>query len=125
MECWSVGVVKKKSLFVITVWSLLTAVPSAQGIGIHNPDLQAEQMRSIHFLESPRESILMAENEHKTADSQNQAADEYQSRAAEPKAAVEENTGKQADGAAIKPLKPFKPSEEIAAEQAVDFPVDI
>jgi hypothetical protein len=23
------------------------------------------------------------------------------------------------------PLKPFKPSEEIAAEQAVDFPVDI
>jgi hypothetical protein len=125
MECWSARVVKKKNLFMITVWSLLIAVPSAQGIGIHSSDLQAEQMRSIHFLESPRESILLAENEHKADDSQSQAADEYQSQAAEPNAAVEENTGKQADGAVTKPLKPFKPSEEIAAEQAVDFPVDI
>jgi len=125
MEPWSAGVVKKKNLFMITVWSLLIAVPSAQGIGIHSPDIQAEQMRSIHFLESPRESILIAENEHKAADGQSQATDENQSQAAKPKAAAEENTGKQADGAATKPLKPFKPSEEIAAEQAVDFPVDI
>ena len=125
MGCLSAGVVKKKNLFMITVWSLLIAASSAQGIGIHGPDPQVEQMQSIHLLESPRESILIAENEHKAADGQSQATDEYQSQPAKPKAAVEDNTGKQADGAATKPLKPFKPSEQIAAEQAVDFPVDI
>jgi len=110
---------------MITVWSLLIAVPSAHGIGIHGPDPHAGQMQSIRFLESSGESILMAENEHKAADSQSQASDEYQSQAAAPKAAAEKNAGKQADGAGAKPLKPFKPSEEIAADQAVDFPVDI
>ena len=125
MECWRNEVANKKNLFMITVASFLIAVPGAYSLGFHGPDLQAEQMQSIHLLESPRESILIAENEHKAADGQSQATDEYQSQPAKPKAAVEDNTGKQADGAATKPLKPFKPSEQIAAEQAVDFPVDI
>jgi hypothetical protein len=117
--------VKKKNLFMITVWSLLIAVPSLQGTAIHSPHPQAGQMQSIRFLASPAEPILLAENEHKAADSQSRASDNYQSQAAEPEEAVDKNTGKQKDAAAAKPLKPFKPSEEIAAEQAVDFPVDI
>jgi len=125
MEYWSAGTVKQKNLFMIAVWSLLIAVTSAQGIGIHSPDLQAGQMESIHFLEPPQGPILMAGNEHKAADNQNPAAHEYQSQAEKPKATGGVNTGKQADEAATKPLKPFKPSEEIAADQAVDFPVDI
>ena len=36
-----------------------------------------------------------------------------------------EQSGKQTSATETKPLKPFHPSEEIAADQAVDFPADI
>ena len=125
MEPWSAGVVKKKNLFMITVWSLLIAVPSAQGQRIHAPSINAGRIQSLLPFEINRQTILIAQNEHQGTESPSQAADKNKNQGAEPQAAGAENNGKQEDKAAAKPLKPFKPSEEIAAEQAVDFPVDI
>ncbi len=110
---------------MITVASLLIAVPGAYGLGIHVPDMNSEPSQINQPFVLNCKSMVLAENEHKAADSQSQASDEYQSQAAEPEAAVEETTDKQTNGTATKPLKPFRPSEEIAADQAVDFPVDI
>jgi hypothetical protein len=125
MECWSIGVIEKKKLFMITVLSFLIAAPTTQGMRTHVPDILAERIQSIRPFELNLKSIVMAENEQKAAENRSQAASENQAQAAESEAAVKENSSSNSDGAAAKPLKPFKPSEEIAAEQAVDFPVDI
>ncbi len=116
---------EKKILFMITVWSFLIVVPIPQGMGTHFPAIHAEGIQSMRSFELNRKSIVMAENEPKAAANRSQSMDENQDQAAVPQAAVKENSGSDADAAAEKPLKPFKPSEEIAAEQAVDFPVDI
>jgi hypothetical protein len=125
MECWSAAMVKKKSLLMLTVWSVLIAVPSAQGRDINAPDIYAGRIQSFRPYEINRQSIVMAQNEHQGAESQSRPADENKNQGAQPQAAGEKNAGKHEDNAGAKPLKPFKPSEEIAAEQAVDFPVDI
>ena len=125
MERWSAGVVKKKNLFMITVWSLLIAVPSAQGISNRAQGIRAVRIQSIRSIELKRKSFVMAENEQKATENRNQSTEESQKQAAQPAATAGENRSNNSDGAAAKPLKPFKPSEEIAAEQAVDFPVDI
>ena len=110
---------------MITVWSLLIAAPAVHGAPMHVPDILAERIKSVSFFKLNRKSIVMAENEQRAAENRSQSTDENQERTAKPEAAAKENSGNNADGAATKPLKPFKPSEEIAAEQAVDFPVDI
>jgi hypothetical protein len=117
--------VKKKSLFMITVWSCLIALPKAHGLAIQASDMYSQQIQIIRPFEINRQSIVMAQNEHQGAESPSQDADKNKNQGTEPQAAGGENTGKQEEKAAAKPLKPFKPSEEIAAEQAVDFPVDI
>lgn len=116
---------EKKYLFMITVWSLLIVVPIPQGMGTHFPTLLAERIQSVRSFEFNRKSIVVAENEQKAAENRSRSTRENQDQTAKPEAAAKENSSNEADGAAAKPLKPFKPSEEIAAEQAVDFPVDI
>jgi hypothetical protein len=126
MECWSAGRKVGKNLFILTVWSFLMAAPSTQGMSAHAPEIHAARIQSIRPFELNRDSIVLAQNDQKAAENRNQgnqATSENQDQATEPKSAAKENN--KSDGAAAKPLKPFKPSEEIAAEQAVDFPVDI
>jgi len=115
---------EKKNLSMITVWTLLIAAPAVQGAPMHFPDILADQIQNVRSFELNRESISVAENEPKAAENQTRPRDEKQDQAAAPPTAVQENSGSTSDDNA-KPLKPFKPSEEIAAEQAVDFPVDI
>ena len=116
---------QKKNLYMIAVWSFLIGVPIPQGMGTHFPTIHAEGIQSMRSFELNQKSIVMAENEQKAAENRSQSTRENQDRTAKAEAAAKEKSGNNADGAAAKPLKPFKPSEEIAAEQAVDFPVDI
>jgi len=125
MECWSIGVIEKKKLFTTTVLSFLIAAPTTQGMRTHDPDTHAQRIQSIRPFELNRKSIVMAQNEQKAAENQSPSASENHDQTASSGAAKNENSSNNSDADAAKPLKPFKPSEEIAAEQAVDFPVDI
>jgi hypothetical protein len=67
----------------------------------------------------------VAKNEREAPESGSQTTNENKDQASDPGAEVKGNSSKNSKEAETRPLKPFKPSEEIAAEQAVDFPVDI
>ena len=74
---------------------------------------------------SVQKPLMLAENEADTAVEKNQTAPGTTDRAVDPKASSKTDNSEQSAKSGKTPLKPFKPSEEIAAEQAVDFPVDI
>ena len=66
-------------------------------------------------------SIVLAQNDKRTSE-QN---DQTESDSATGKSDEAEDDDKKSSEAESKPLKPFVPSEQIAGEQAVDFPADI
>ena len=136
LASWSIGVLRwlssgvmetmaEKYLFGIMVCSLLLAAPAVQGALMHFPDIPADQIQSVRAFEINRKSFVLAENKAKAAENRSPSTDDNNEQAAAPRKAVKESSASNPDDAAAKPLKPFKPSEEIAAEQAVDFPVDI
>ena len=116
---------EKTIIFGITILSLLMWVPATSG-GIpfarHTP---AERTKSIHPFGFNRISIVVAENEREAAESGSQTTNENKDQTSESGAEVKKNSSNNSKDAEPKPLNPFKPTEEIAAEQAVDFPVDI
>jgi len=89
------------------------------------PNILTDPMKSIHTFEINRNSIFLAENEPEAAESGSQSTAENKDQVPNSAAAETDNRGRSSNDAESKPIKPFKPSEEIAAEQAVDFPVDI
>ncbi|MEJ2166719.1 MAG: hypothetical protein P8X90_14420 [Desulfobacterales bacterium] len=125
MEYWESKIKEKKILFIIAAWSLIGAAPAVYGGRMHVPVIPAERIQSVGSFELNRKPIVVAENEQKAAENRSRPMRENQDQTATPGTAARENSSNNSDGAAAKPLKPFKPSEEIAAEQAVDFPVDI
>jgi len=114
----------KKYLLGIMVWSLLLAPSAVQSAPMHFPGIPVEKNQSVRAFELNRKWIVLADNKPKASENQSRSTNENQDQAAAPPTAIQENSGNSSDAEA-KPLKPFKPSEEIAAEQAVDFPVDI
>jgi hypothetical protein len=106
------------SLFIITA-------PMAQGMSkiapVKNP-VRTETMPSTSVRQKP---FVLAENEENTAGDKAQTATGIKDQVSDPESGP--GTDKKDPSAKSKtaPLKPFRPSEEIAAEQAVDFPVDI
>jgi len=101
------------------------SAPAALAWISHSPNIPAERTQSIHPFELIRQSIVVAQNEPDAVESNRQPANENENQAPDSGTAASEKNGNNPDDTAAKPLKPFKPSEEIAAEQAVDFPVDI
>jgi hypothetical protein len=106
------------SLFIITA-------PMAQGMSkmapVKNP-VRTEIMPSATVWQKP---IILAENEEDTAGEEAQTATGSKDRVSEAGSGPETDNKEQSTKSKTVPLKPFRPSEEIAAEQAVDFPVDI
>ena len=89
------------------------------------PDTQTVKTRWIDLFELNRKSIAVAENERQAAESESQSTTENRNQTPKSEAAEKNNKINNSNDPQTKTLKPFKPSEEIAAEQAVDFPVDI
>jgi hypothetical protein len=108
----------KKYIHLILLSSFLMITPAAFAWINHGLNIPGEQTQNIHPFELDRQSFVLAENDI-------QPTKENQDQVPAPKTAESDKEGSASDDAATKPLKPFKPSEEIAAEQAVDFPVDI
>ena len=107
-----------KFISLILLSSFLMIAPAAFAWIIHTSSIPDGQTKNIHPFELDRQPIVLAENDvQKTKESQDQAPTS--------ETAESEKEDNASEDAAKKPVKPFKPSEEIAAEQAVDFPVDI
>ena len=66
-------------------------------------------------------SVVLAQNDESTSEE----SDQTESDSATGKADEAADDDKKSSEAESKPLKPFVPSEQIAGEQAVDFPADI
>ena len=69
----------------------------------------------------PQASTLLAQSDKSTPEDSEKAESESATRESQ---AVEAENKKLSEGES-KPLKPFVPSEQIAGDQAVDFPADI
>ncbi len=95
------------------------------GMPVHVLEEHVIPTACINLFESSRQPIILAENEQKKSNGgrKPQTGNGDQNINAEKK--FEEKNGKTENEASKKPMRPFKPSEEIAAEQAVDFPWDI
>jgi hypothetical protein len=115
----------KKLIPLIILLSFLMSAPAALAWIPLAPTIPAERIKCIHPIELNHNSIFLADNESEAAGSENQPTNEIKEQAPSSEAADQGKSVKNADDADTKPIKPFKPSEEIAAEQAVDFPVDI
>jgi len=116
---------EKNIILVITGLLFLMSVPAAPDWGLPATDTPAERAKSIHTFEINHNSIFLAENESEASESESQSTNENEDQAPSSATVDREKSGKNSDDSETKPIKPFKPSEEIAAEQAVDFPVDI
>jgi len=116
----------KKIIFVITCLVFLLGAPAALARIPYSSNIPVDRPKRIHPFESSQKSIVLAQNdEPRAAEKGAQSADEDTDQSPDSKTADSEKSGNDSDDAATRPIKPFKPSEEIAAEQAVDFPVDI
>jgi len=113
------------SISALAVSMIIVTAPVAQGMPPialgENPE-RTEIMPSTTPMQKP---MLLAENEENTAGEKAQTATGTKDPVSEPKSGPETDDKEQPAKLKTAPLKPFKPSEEIAAEQAVDFPVDI
>ena len=104
---------KRLAIFVLALLSFMLSVNGAP---------QAETLNSAApvWKWSDEYALIVAQNETQTAPS-DKGAPMSESKESKSKTDNKEESSK----AKKKPLKDFKPSERIEAEQAVDFPYDI
>ena len=113
------------SIAVLAVSMFIIMAPTGQGMGPIAPEAnidRSEIMSSTTVIQNP---ILLAENEETTAGDNAQGAPGTNDPVSEPESSPDDDSKDPSAESESAPLKPFNPSEEIAAEQAVDFPVDI
>lgn len=101
------------------------SVPATPGRIHLTPDEPIERTGSIHTFELNRKPIVVAENEPQAAENESRSTNENKDQSPDSETAERQKSDNNSNAAATKPIKPFRPSEEIAAEQAVDYPVDI
>jgi hypothetical protein len=115
----------KKIIFGITLitYAMISAASPAGSPIV--PRKTAERADDIGSPPIKQNLLLAAENEQTVAESKDQATADKNERAPGSGSENKESSSKNSADTAAKPLKPFVPSEKIAAEQAVDFPADI
>ena len=115
----------KRIIFLMTVLLFLMGAPAMPGRSLLAMDTPAEHIQIHQSTGFERKSVFMAQNNSQATDDETRKTDEKEDQASKSGTAATDNKKIKSSDSASKPLKPFKPSEEIAAEQAVDFPVDI
>lgn len=99
--------------------------PLGAGIPQGHPGGVSETAEFMHSTPPNTEPIELAENTGSTSNSSEESRAASNNEAQESASESGTDKNEQSADTKSKPLKPFVPSEEIAAEQAVDFPVDI
>ena len=113
------------SVSTLAVSVFIMMAPMTQGMGPIVPGADTDRTGIMPSSTGSRNPILLAENEETTAGDKAQGATGVNDPASEPESGADTDPKDPSAKSKPAPLKPFNPSEEIAAEQAVDFPVDI
>ena len=114
-----------KRIPVLAVAMFIMAAPVAQGIRSMAPGGNPERREIVPSTTAWQKPIMLAQNEKDTAGDKDRTATATGDRVPEVESGSVADPKDPSANSKAAPLKPFKPSEEIAAEQAVDFPVDI
>ena len=114
-----------KPISALAVSIFIMTAPMAQGMRPIAPGGNPERTEIMPSTTVRQKPMMLAENEENTAGGKAQTATGTKDPVSEPESGTETVNKEQSTKSKTLPLKPFKPSEEIAAEQAVDFPVDI
>ena len=114
-----------KPISALAVSIFIMTAPMAQWMRPIAPGKTPERMEIMPSTTVSQKPMMLAENEENTAGGKAQTATGTKGRESEPESGPETDPKQQSTQSKTVPLKPFRPSEEIAAEQAVDFPVDI
>ncbi len=96
-----------------------------QGMGPILPGTNTDRTNIMPSTTVRQNPILLAEDKENTAADNAQGAPGANDPVSEPESGPDTDPKGPSAKSKPAPLKPFNPSEEIAAEQAVDFPVDI
>ena len=115
----------KISTSALTISLFIMTAPMAQGMHSLAPGETPERTEIMPSTTVRQKPMVLAENEENAAEEKAQTATGTKGRESEPESGPETDPKQQSTQSKTVPLKPFRPSEEIAAEQAVDFPVDI
>ena len=114
-----------KSIAVLAVSVVLMTAPTIQGMGPILSGANTDRTGIMPSTTVSQNQILLAENEKTTAGDKAQGSTGANDPVSEPESGPDTDPKDPSAKSKPAPLKPFNPSEEIAAEQAVDFPVDI
>ncbi len=106
------------SMFIITA-------PMTQRMGPIVPGANNERRVIAPSATISQNLILLAQKEENTTGGNAQGTSGANGPVLEPESGANAVSKDPSGKSKPAPLKPFNPSEEIAAEQAVDFPVDI
>ena len=109
----------------LAVSIVLMMAPMARGMGPIVPGTDTVRTGFMPSTTVSQNQILLAENEKTTAGDKAQGSTGANDPVSEPESGPDTDPKDPSAKSKPAPLKPFHPSEEIAAEQAVDFPVDI
>jgi hypothetical protein len=113
------------SISALAVSMVIMTAPMTQGMRSIAPGEHPERTEIMPSTTVRQKPMMLAENEENTAGEKAQTATGTKDPISQPESGTATVNKEQPTKSKTVPLKPFKPSEEIAAEQAVDFPVDI
>jgi hypothetical protein len=113
------------SISILAVSMFIMMAPMTQGMGPITSVADTDRTDIVPSTTVSQNPILLAENVENTVGSNAQGATGVNDPLPEPESGSDSGSKDSSAKSKTKPLKPFNPSEEIAAEQAVDFPVDI
>jgi len=113
------------SISALAVSMIIMTAPMALGMRSIAPGEHPERTEIMPSTTVRQKPMMLAENEENTAGEKAQTATGTKDPVSQPESGTATVNKEQPTKSKTVPLKPFKPSEEIAAEQAVDFPVDI
>jgi len=114
-----------KIIFVVILMTFTMGSPARPVGSPLAPGSAAEGNECVGTPQIKQPCIAAAENGRIAAKSQTQTAGGRTEGTSDAKPDTREKDSQNSNEAESKPLKPFVPSEEIPADQAVDFPVDI
>ena len=115
----------KHAIIAMSLMGLIVSATSVPAGRFIFPDTPAQRNPGTPAAEFNQPALLLAENDQNNTGDQSRPPDSQNERTPASGTDSKENGPQKSDAAATESLKPFEPSEEIAAEQAVDFPVDI
>ena len=114
-----------KSIATLAISMFITMAPMTQGMGPIVPGADTDRAEIMPSTALRQDPILLVKNEENTVGDNAQEAPGANGPVSEPESGPDADPKDPSAKSKPEPLKPFNPSEEIAAEQAVDFPVDI